>query len=231
MNAGQRATRVATQGRRYLIFAACCLLPVACRVAAEPPAFVVHSTHDEEPAGPLVRLAADGGVQVGNAAAIAGADVVALRRIGTPLPQFPHDRPYIRLTNGDRIPGRLVSITGEKLLFQADIGKPQEITAPLSAVSAVWLSDAAAAWPASPAGNRMLDEKHREDIVQLTNGDNVAGTVAGWPADGPLRIEVAGREIALPRERVRSIVLSSDLSRPRSPDRPIASSSCSMAPG
>ena len=132
------------------------------------------------------------------------------------VPAFPHHRPHIRLTNGDRIPGRLVSITGEKLLFQAELGKPQEITVPLSAVSAIWLTDTAAAWASSPAGNRVLAEKRPQDIVQLTNGDNVAGTVAGWPADGPLRIEVAGREISLPRA-APIIVPSSDLSRAAKP--------------
>jgi hypothetical protein len=216
MNSNHQADAARQYGRRKLVVAACCLLSAARCFAADPPAFVLQSTRNEQSAGPLSRLAADGAVQLGAARSVAGADVVSLRLQGA-APHFPHDRPHLRLANGDRIPGRLLSITGDKLQFVADLGTPQEITVPLSALTAVWLTDAAAAWAATPSGGRVLAEKRRQDIVQLTNNDTVAGTVAGWAADGPLRIDAAGREIALPRERVRSVMLNTDLARGAKP--------------
>jgi hypothetical protein len=211
-------------GRSSFFFAVWCLLPAAYCPAADAPVFVLQSVRDDLPTGPLTRLTADGAVQIGAAPAIAEADVVALRRRGLPPPHFPHTLPHVRLANGDRIPGRIQSIENDKLHFLADLGTTQEITLPVSALTAIWLTDAAAAWAATPAGIRTLAEKRRQDIVQLTNGDAITGTVIAWPADGPLRIDAAGREIALPRDRVRSIMFSTDLARgakPRSAFRQI----------
>src|SRR5437868_14215613 len=73
------------------------LIPVL--LAADPgtssgrPAFVLHSIRDDLPAGPLVRLDADGTAQVGSAPPVAGADVVALRRQDLPPSHFPQTRP------------------------------------------------------------------------------------------------------------------------------------------
>src|SRR5436309_11920764 len=124
-----------------------CLLPAACCLlshlyAAEPaaaPGFVLHSTADAPPAGALTKLDATS-VQVVGAAAVPLAEFVALRRRDLPPPHFPHDRPHAVLANGDRIPGRAVSIAGDKLLFRAELGREQDLTIPLTAVSAVWFT-------------------------------------------------------------------------------------------
>jgi hypothetical protein len=184
---------------------------------ADAPAFVISCTRDDQPSGPLVRLAADGTAQVGGATPVPGAEIVALRRQGLPPPHFLHDRPYARFANGDRIPGRLLSIIDDKARFVADLGAPQEVPIPLSALSAIWLTDEAAAAAETPAGRHALAEKRRQDVVQLTNGDLAAGTVVGWAPDGTLRFDAAGRQIALPRERVRALMLSTDLARATKP--------------
>src|SRR5207247_927640 len=101
----------------------------------------LHSTRADQPAGALERLAADGSVTIAGALPVAGADVVALRRQGLPLPHFPHDRPHARLVTGDRIPGQVVAVAGEKVRFLADLGTPQEIPLPLSSLAAVWCTD------------------------------------------------------------------------------------------
>jgi hypothetical protein len=181
--------------------------------AADPPAFVLDSAGGESPAGVLLRLTADGTAQVGTAPPVATADVVALRRQGSPPPHFPHDRPHALFANGDRVPGRILSIANDKVRFLADLGEPQELIVPLSSLAGVWLTDAAAARAATPAGRRTLDEKRRQDAAILTNGDTATGTVVGWPADGPLRLDVAGKPVDVPRERVQALLLSTELAR------------------
>jgi hypothetical protein len=216
--AGRRRAAVlcASVMRELSCLAACCLTPTAAGFAADPPLFVIHGTRDVQPAGPLVRLAADGTAQVGGASPVRGAEIVAIRRQDLPPPRFPHDRPYIRLANGDRIPGRLLSIVNDKARFLADLGTQQEITLPLSAVSAAWLTDTAVS-SETPAGWRLMVEKRGQDIVQLTNGDTAAGTIVNWQAEGPLRLDAAGRQVELPRDRVQALLLNSDLARATKP--------------
>jgi hypothetical protein len=181
--------------------------------APEPPVFVLHSTHDAQPAGPLVRLDADGTAKVAGAPPVSGADVVALRLQGLAPPHFPHDRPHALFANGDRLPGRVVAIAGDKVHFQADLGAPQGLTIPLSSLAAVWCTGPAAARAAAPAGRQMLDERRNQDVVLLANGDTARGTVAGWAEGGPLRLDAGGREVAVPGDHVRALLLNTELAR------------------
>jgi hypothetical protein len=173
-------------------------------LAVGPPEFQIDSVRGEPVSGPLVRLGADGSAQVGTSSPNPGADVVSIRRVGQPPPRLPHDRPHLHLVNGDRIPGRLVAIVGDKIRFVADLGTEQEVTVPLSGLAAVWLTS---------ESDVRHPEKQREDLVLLTNGDTTAGTVVAWPTDGPLRLEVGGREVAVPRERIRGILFNTELAR------------------
>jgi hypothetical protein len=179
--------------------------------------FVLTSTRDDSPTGPVVRLAADGTIQIGNAAPVAGADVVSLRRQGQPPPPFPHDRPHARFVNGDRVPGRLVSVADDKVRFLAELGTPQEISVPLSSVAAVWLSESAAARAATPAGRQTFAEKRRHDVAVLANGDTTPGAIVAWPADGSFRLDAGGKAVELSRERVHGLLLSTELARAAKP--------------
>jgi hypothetical protein len=203
--------------RLTFYIAACSLLPAACGIAAEPPAFVLHSIRDDLPAGPLVRLSSDGTAQVGTAELVGGPGVVAIRRQGQSPPHFPHDRAHAHFANGDRIPGRIISIANDKVRFLADLGTPQELNVPLSALAAVWLTDAAAVRAAMPAGRKTLAEKRRQDVAILSNGDTARGTIVEWPADGPLRLDVDGKQIDVTRDRIQSLLLNSDLARALKP--------------
>src|SRR5947209_2468477 len=142
MNNRQQAVGSRQRPRGALVFAACCLLPAAHAPAADP-GFVVHSARAELPAGPLVRLAADGTVQVGDGPAIPGSEIVAIRRQGQAPPTFPHERPHAQFVNGDRLPGTLVSVEKDKAKFLADLGGPREIAIPVSALAAIWLTESA----------------------------------------------------------------------------------------
>ena len=198
------------------------LLLAAGAEPADAPAFVLHGTRPDLPAGPLVRLDADGSAQVAGAPPVAGADLVALRRRGLPPPHFPHDRPHALFVNGDRLPGEAVAVTGDDVRFRADLGAPQELTVPLSALAAVWFTERAAARAATPAGRRALAEKRRQDVALLANGDTLQGTVVGLDVAGPLRLDVGGSEVAVPRERLQALLLNTDLARapkPRGPYR------------
>jgi hypothetical protein len=177
--------------------------------------FVVHSTADEQPAGALVKF--DGtSVQVTGASAVPVADLVALRRRDVPPPQLPNDRPHAVLANGDRIPGRAVSIAADKLLFRAELGHEQDLTIPLSAVSAVWFTPRAAARAAEPDGRRVLAEKRRQDVVLLTNQDALRGTITALADGGPLKLDPGAANqpaVTVPRERLQGLLLNTELTR------------------
>jgi hypothetical protein len=194
-----------------------CALAADPAAAPEPPEFVLYNTGDDLPAGVLVRLTADGTTQLSGSPPVAGADVVALRRQGQAPPHFPHDRSHAVLVSGDRLPGRVVAVAGEKMRFQADLGTPQEIDLPLSSLAAVWCTERAAARAATPAGRRRCDEKRRQDVVQLANGDTAHGTLVGWAAGGPLQLDAGGREVAVPREHVQGVLFNTDLARAAKP--------------
>jgi NPCBM/NEW2 domain len=198
------------------------LLPLLLLAAADPaPVFVLHSTRDDEPAGALVRLDATA-VQVAGAVAVPVADCVALRRRDLPPPHYPHDRPHAVLANGDRLPGRAVAVTGDQLQFRAELGREQDLTIPLTALSAVWFTPRAAARAAEPDGRRLLAEKRRQDVVLLTNQDALRGTVTGLADGGPLALDPGGPTVSVPRDRIQGLLLNTDLARtfrPRGPYR------------
>src|SRR5207253_2365470 len=79
--------------------------------------------------------------------------------------------------NGDRLPGRAVAIANDKLLFRAELGREQDVTIPLTAVAAVWLTPRAAARAAEPEGRRLAAQQRPQDVVLLTNQDALRGTV------------------------------------------------------
>jgi hypothetical protein len=193
--------------------------------AAEPagaPVFVLHSTADEQPAGALVKFDTTS-VQVAGGRAVAVADLVALRRRDMPPPQVPNDRPHAVLANGDRIPGRGVSIASDKLLFRAELGREQDLTIPLTAVSAVWFTPRAAARAAEPDGRRQLAEKRRQDVVLLTNQDALRGTITALADGGPLKLDPGGANqpaVTVPRERLQGLLLNTELTRTLRPRTP-----------
>jgi hypothetical protein len=193
------------------------LLLLAPGEAPDAPAFVLHSTRADQPAGALVRLAADGSAQVAGAPPVAGADLVSLRRQGLPPPPFPHARRHALLVNGDRLPGEVLAIDGDQARVRADLGSQQELVVPLSALAAVWFTDRAATRAATPAGRRALAEPRRQDVVLLANNDTLQGTVVGLGADGPLRLDVGGSEVAVPRDRLQALLLNTDLARAPQP--------------
>lgn len=184
-----------------------------------PTAFVLHSTRDEQSAGALVRLDA-ATVQVAGGPAVPLADVIALQRQGTAPPAYPHDRPHAVFANGDRLPGRAISIAADKLLFRADLGKEHDLTIPLSALAAVWITPRAAARAAEPDGRRQLAQKRRQDVIWLGNNDTVAGRIVSLVEGGPLTLDPDGPPVTLPRDRLQGLLLNTELARSLRPRGP-----------
>jgi hypothetical protein len=182
-----------------------CALIALIFMAAQPPSadFFVEQIGEDRPSGAAFKLEADGSVQVGSGQSIAGSHIVAIRRAGAPL-QRPRGQPHVLLANGDIMPGKLVSIQNDKLRFAADLGDAVELTLPLTAVTKMQLSNGSASQPQPKPGI---------DTVALSNGDSITGTITSLTADGPLRIESNGQVFDVPRDRIESIVLNSELAR------------------
>jgi hypothetical protein len=184
--------------------------------------FVLYTAAGDAPIGPLRELGEQWSVRLGGLKprALAGAEVVALRRAGTPLPAYPADE-QVLLLNGDRVPGKVLKLDGERLRVSAQLGAEQKLDLPLSAVAVMWL--------AAPHGEdrpewlrrKLLTARRRRDVVLLRNGDAVEGTVTALDrtATKPtLRVEVDRRELAIELEKVAAVAFSTDLAlapRPR----------------
>jgi hypothetical protein len=191
-------------------------LALAGTEQAPSPDFIVESTREERIRGVVARLSTDGAVQLLDGPSIGGAEVVTLRRSGAP-PRLPHDRPHLLFGNGDRVVGRLLSIEKERVRFAADFGGAAELTIPLSALTAIWLSPRAAMLAGHSDGQRALNSPRRQDVVQLVNGDALLGSIVSVPPDGPLRLEVGGQTVDVPRERLDALLFSSELARSAKP--------------
>jgi hypothetical protein len=121
------------------------------------------------------------------------------------------------LTNGDRIPGQLLSIERERVRIAAEFGEVVEMTYPLSAVATIWMTARAAQWAAEPDGRKQLAVPRRHDIVRLTNGDLLTGTVVSAAKDNPVRLEVGNASIDVQRDRIDGLLLNTELARTPKP--------------
>ena len=91
----------------------------------------------------------------------AGEDVLSLRRQDV-LPPLPLDE-QVMFANGDRLPGQVIKLAGERLRFRAFLDEGEDLDVPLSALAVVWLGArtvktapvcCAACWPSNAAATR-----------------------------------------------------------------------------
>src|SRR5712692_5984434 len=103
--------------------------------------FELHTADGRTVTGPLEQVQDDWSVSLGGTSpsTAKGSEVISLRRSMAALPGFPREE-HVILANGDRIPGTLIKITGERLRMQALVGSRQELDLPLAAVTLVWFS-------------------------------------------------------------------------------------------
>ncbi len=155
--------------------------------------------------GPLRELGPGWSLRLGDARA-EGTDVVALRRDGLALPPGP-DGEHVVFANGDRLPGAVGDLDGERLHFR--LGK-EALSLPLSALAVVWLAAPDGAEP-DRLLRRLATESRTRDRVLLRNGDAVEGVLTGLDARA-LRLEVNRKELTVERAKVAVVALNTELS-------------------
>lgn len=188
---------------------------------------VTLASRDGRVTGTLSAIDADGAVRVGDTSIVAG-DLVELRRFGATRPLPPINRAHVVLVNGDRWGGRVHRVENDRLKFapsfvigSESFGTAKEVELPLTAVSAMWLTDEAH----SVRSNGMLAEaqvaRRSDDHLWLTNGDVLRGTLVGVePA--AVKFQVTGTLQSLPIARVKAILLSTDAARAARPKGTVA---------
>ncbi len=192
-------------------------------------AFVASGTEREPLVGRIVKLAADGSVELATAEGnVAIRDVVSLRRMSVRLPPLPRG-PVLITTNGDRIPirvrnaGGLVGGNDQTLKLQTALAEAEwEVPAPSAFV--VWFAKPPAETPFDLARYPWLPANRNRDILLFRNGDTASGAIAGFGEDPPivkLKPET-GDDRNIPQAEVSALAFSPTLARTRKPKGPYA---------
>jgi hypothetical protein len=117
------------------------------------------------------------------------------------------------MTNGDRWPGRVVSIINDQVRFVPSFGVQSELTIPVQQIAVAWLKPPRVG--VRPDAHRLdlAKDRRTNDEVYLSNQDVVAGTVARL--SGPdLVLDQNGKMAAIAVDRVAAIAFNSDLAKP-----------------
>ena len=186
--------------------------------ADEPAAPVFRLETADGPAlsGRLERLDAGWSVRIGGKQADGG-DVLALRREGTPPPDFPGGEQLL-FVNGDRLAGHVTALEGERLQARLPaLGGDHPAALPLSALSVIWLAAPDGADDPALLRRRLATGRRDRDTVLLRNGDVLEGVLNGLD-EKAVQIEVDRKPESVARAKVAAVALSSDLAaslRPR----------------
>lgn len=182
-----------------------------------PPAFRLITADGRAGNGPIMELREDGSSTLGGDKPMQakGADIISLRRMGKPLPQFPAGE-HVVLTNGDRIPGKVLGLANERLNVRADVGTSSDLALPLTAIAAVWFASPENADEVEKERHRITDGHRQRDRVVLRNGDAIEGTLSAVE-DKLLRLDTQGKDMELERAKTAFVALSTELARPLKP--------------
>jgi hypothetical protein len=191
-------------------------LLVALR-ADEPPAqpiFVTETAAGPDVTGKLDHLDTDGTVRL--------ADLVALRRPGTPPPDFPADEQLL-FANGDRLPAHVLGLNGDRVSahLAAVLGTGPRTALPLPAVAVVWLTAPDGVDDPALLRRRLLTGRRARDTVLLRNGDVLEGVLTGLD-DRTVRMDVSRKRVTTGRDKVAAVALSTDLANRLRPKGPYA---------
>ncbi|MGL6096550.1 MAG: hypothetical protein ACRC7O_12220, partial [Fimbriiglobus sp.] len=143
------------------------LLLLAVSPAADAPRFTVHAADGKPRISAVTKLGPDG-LTFADGMTIPAADLVAIRRLGRPLPGYPRE-PQLLLANGDRIPGTVVGGDAKTIRVRTPFAA-DPWAAPLSALAAVWLVAPPADTPPDVARYPWRPAGSRSDSVLLRNG-------------------------------------------------------------
>ena len=186
--------------------------------ADEPAAPVFRLQTAEGPAltGRLERLDAGWSVRLGGRQ-VDGGNVVALRRDGTPPPDFPGGEQLL-FVNGDRLAGHVTALGGERLQARLPVlGGERPASLPLSALSVIWLGTPDSTDDPALLRRRLATGRRDRDTVLLRNGDILEGVLSGLD-EKAVQIEVDRKPVSVARAKAAAVALSTDLAaalRPR----------------
>jgi hypothetical protein len=200
----------------HLLALSPCLL-VLVLSAAQGADFVLRTASGESRTGPLEGIEDQWSVRLGGdkPVHVAGGEVVSLRRAGASLHPFPVDE-QVMFTNGDRLPGQILELSGERLRFRAALGEGQELNLPLTTLAVLWVAAPDSADDPRLA-RRLLTGQRRRDAVWLRNGDVLEGVLTGLDRRA-VQIEVEHKGVRVDFAKVAAIALNTELAR-RSPPR------------
>ncbi len=188
----------------------------------EGPTFIVSRADGSPISGPLLELGENWTVRLGGGkpTSVPGNEVISLRRNGRVLPPAP-DGEQIILTNGDRIPGKLQRLVGDRVHFlpafapgsQAELGNKAWIL-PLSGLAEIWIDTPDGTENPKGMRRRMRAGKRGRDLLLLRNGDVMEGIVNSLDEKiKDLQIQVADKPVTVNLNRVASLVFNTELAR------------------
>ncbi|MFO0803752.1 MAG: NPCBM/NEW2 domain-containing protein [Gemmataceae bacterium] len=202
-------------------------LTLLVALAAQPGEFVVTGPDSIRFAGRVVKLAADGSVElVAEERPITIRDAISVRRSGVPLPPLPRG-PVLLTTTGDRIPLRkgdagLLVGDDQTLRIRTSISDA-DWDVPVAFASLVWLVKPPAETPFDLARYSWLPANRNRDFVRFRNGDTASGTFSGFKDEAVLRLKPeAGEERVFPLEQLSAIAFNPTLARNRKVKGPYA---------
>ncbi len=188
---------------------------------SSPPVFNLHAATGIVAQGSLEQVREDWSISLRGSKAIqvSGSEVIALRPTKRVLPPSPRQA-HVLLTNGDRLPGTPLQLSGERVRFSARLGAEQELNLPLSAITLFWFGAPDGAENGQLLPHRMAAERRQHDIILLTNGDMVEGTLTAVDSEMIQIDNAAGKEIKIVRGKVTALALSTELARSLRPKGP-----------
>jgi hypothetical protein len=198
-------------------FALLCILLVLCgRAAAQPgsPGFVAESADGTRSRGPLERLGEGWSVRLGGPEPvnIPAGELISLRRADLPLPP-PSLAEHAALVNGDRVPGAIAGLSGERVVLRLPpaFGADKEVRLPLSALSVLWFNVPDDEENPDRLLRRLSGGQRTRDVVLLRNGDVVEGVLAAVEAKRKVvEVEVDRKTVTLDRGKVAAIALTTE---------------------
>lgn len=205
--------------RRWLQLVAAAVLATSV-VAADGPLQFTATTAGREVTGALTALGSKWSATIG-ATAIPAGQLVELHQVGQARPPMPVNRPHLLFVNGDRWPGSVAAVNGNRVRFLPEFGIKQEVLIPLSAVSVLWLSAPRNGDEPNPLGGARTSTKRPLDEVRLSNRDTLSGTLVSVD-QANVTLDDSGRPVTAPRDRVVAITLTSELAKAATPRGPFA---------
>jgi hypothetical protein len=146
-----------------------------------------------------------------------GLQAVSLRRENSGLPDFPRAEQVV-LVNGDRLPGTVRVLNGDRLRIRAHLGIEAELTIPLSAVALISKAVPDGVDNADKWRRRLISDKRSRDTAYLGNGDVIEGILNSiTPAAESLQMESSKKDITLPFSKVALIAFNTELAGPIQP--------------